>query len=392
MKRTVLFAFLATASALSMRCASVPPPRELAQARLAVEDAKNAGADRIAPRQYDAAVAHLNVAQSSWNQQKDSVGAARWARVAEGEARHAQYQAEAQAAEQALRRETERRSRGELAVRDAEIALLQARARTDAEKRAAEAEARAAQERRQAQEELSRREEAARESQRVRLEAEIRLADEQARTERENAQRTQEERDRVNVELEKMRGDLEATQRAADEAKKAAEEEQRRYEEQRRADEARVADLQKAREGQQQSEEALQKTLAELAQVRQEARGLIVTLPGSIYFDVNKSDVKPAMRERLTEIARALATVPERRLLIEGHTDSDGAAAYNLDLSRLRAQSIRSVLVAGGVSPDRIETDGYGETRPVGPNTNAAGKAQNRRVEIVLQGTTTPAE
>jgi outer membrane protein OmpA-like peptidoglycan-associated protein len=88
----------------------------------------------------------------------------------------------------------------------------------------------------------------------------------------------------------------------------------------------------------------------------------------------------------LTEIARALATVPEQKVLIEGHTDSDGSAEYNLQLSRLRADSVRSVLVAGGVSPDRVEARGYGETKPVATNATAAGKAQNRRVELVLEG------
>ncbi len=385
MKRSLVIASLAIAAVLSARCATVPPPREIAEARLALEDARNAGADRMATREYDAANAHFNVAQSTWNEHKDAAAAAHWARLAEGEARHAQYSAEAQTAEEAVLRENERRSRGELAVRDAEIALLQARARTDAERRAAEAEVRAAAERRQATEELERREAAVRESERVRAEAEARLAAEQAQVE-ESAQRTQAERDRLNAELEKSRAELDTTRRTAEEARKAAEEERKRLEDQRRADEVRLAELQKAHEGQQQSEETLRQTLAQLAQVREEARGLIVTLPGNIYFDVNKSDVKPAMRERLTEIGRALATVPDRHILIEGHTDSDGAASYNLELSRLRAESVRSVLVAGGVGPGRVEANGYGKTRPVASNATAAGKAENRRVEIVLQG------
>lgn len=385
MKRLLAVASLSAAVVLLAQCATVPPPREIAEARLALEDARSAGAEQIAPREYDAASAHLNVAQSTWNEHEDAATAAHWARLAEGEARHAQYRAEAQRAEETLRQENERRSRGELAVRDAEIALLQARARTDAERRAAEAEARAAAERRQAAEEFEKREAAARESERVRAEAEAKLAAEQARAE-ESVQRTQAERDRLNAELEKSRAELETTRRAAEEARKAADEEQKRLEDQRRADEARLAELQKAREGQQQSEEALRQTLAQLAQVREEARGLIVTLPGNIYFDVNKSDVKPAMRERLAEIGNALAKVPDRHILIEGHTDSDGAASYNLELSRLRAESVRSVLVSGGVDPDRVETHGYGETRPVASNASADGKAQNRRVEIVLQG------
>jgi outer membrane protein OmpA-like peptidoglycan-associated protein len=92
------------------------------------------------------------------------------------------------------------------------------------------------------------------------------------------------------------------------------------------------------------------------------------------------------MRSRLTEIAKALAAVPNQRVLVEGHTDSDGSSEYNLQLSRLRAGSVRSVLVGGGVSPDRIESQGYGETRPIATNGTSAGKAQNRRVEIVIEG------
>ena len=381
--RGILAAALA---ALAVSCSAGPPPRDIAEARLALQDAKNAGADERATRDYDAAVAHFNVAQSTWNERKDGPTAAHWARLAEAEARRAQYLAEGAAAAESLRRETERRQRAELAVRDAEIAMLQSRARTDAERRAAEAEVRAAEERRRAAEELGRREADARDTERVRAEAEARLAAERTRAEQDAAQRTQAERDRVAAELEKMKADLDATRRAAENAQKAAADERQKLEDQRKAEEARSAELARAREAQQQAEAAMKKTLSQLAQVREEARGLIVTLPGSIYFDVNKSDVKSAMRARLTEIARALAAAPDRHVLVEGHTDSDGTDEYNLKLSNLRAESVRSILVAGGISPDRVESHGYGETRPVAPNTTAAGKAQNRRVEIVLQG------
>ena len=386
MKRLLAIVTL-TAGAFLVGCASAPPPPEIAQARLAIEDARNAGADHIAPRLYDAANAHLNVAQSTWNAHKDAPTAAHWARLAEGEARHAQYRSETQTAEDAVRQENDRLARNQLAVRDAEIALLHARARTEAERRAAEAEARAAEERRTAAEELARREAAAREAERLRAEADEKLAAQQAQAEQ-NAQQTQAERDRINAELEKSRAELEETRRASEEAKKAAVDYQKQLENQRQADQARLAELEKAREGQQQSEEALRQQLEQLAQVRQEERGLIVTLPGNIYFDVNKSDVKPAMRERLTEIGQALAKAPDRHILIEGHTDSDGSASYNLELSRLRAEAVRSVLVGGGVGADRVETHGYGVTRPVASNATAEGKAQNRRVEIVLQGGT----
>jgi outer membrane protein OmpA-like peptidoglycan-associated protein len=370
----------------AVACSSGPPPREIAEARLAVQDAKNANADQLAAREYDAALVHLRMAENTWQARKDAAAAAHWARMAEATARQAQFHAEARSGEEALRRETERKRLGEIAVRDAEIAALQARARTEAEKRAAEAEIRALAERRAAEERLAAQEAAAREREQARADLEARLASERAASEREAAARSQAERDRAAAELEKTRAELEASKQAADEARRSAEAERQKLEEERKAREAHAADLARLQAEQQKTQEELQRTLSQLASVRREARGLIVTLPGSIYFDVNKSDVKPAMRARLTEIAKALAAVREQRVLVEGHTDSDGSADYNLQLSRLRANSVRSVLVAGGVSPDRIESQGYGETRPVATNATSAGKAQNRRVEIVIEG------
>lgn len=387
-REAIRASFLVAATFLFASCAAGPPPRDIAEARLALQDAKNAGADQRATREYDAAVAHFNVAQSTWANQKDAVAAAHWARLAQAEAKQAQYVAEAAAAQDLVNRETDRRQRAELAVREAEIAMLQARARTEAERRAAETEARAAEERRRTAEELARREAEAREREQARTEAEAKLAAERAKADQEAAARTQAEKERVAAELEKMKTELEATRKAAEEAQKAAELERQRLEEQRKAEEARQAELARAREAQQKAEDALKTTLSQLAQVREEARGLIVTLPGSIYFDVNKTEVKPAMRERLSKIARALATVPDRHILVEGHTDSTGGDDYNLKLSRLRAESVRSILIAGGVSPDRIESQGYGKTRPVASNASPSGRAQNRRVEIVLQGGT----
>jgi outer membrane protein OmpA-like peptidoglycan-associated protein len=375
-----------TLALLAAACSSGPPPREIAEARLAVQDAKNANADQLAAREYDASLVHLRMAEDTWAARKDAIAAAHWARMAEATARQAQYRAESRNAEEAVRRETERKRLGELAVRDAEIAALQARARTEAEKRAAEAELRALAERRAAEDRLAAQEAAAREREQARADLEARLAAERTAAEREAAARSQAERDRAAAELEKTRAELEANRKAAEDAQKATQAERQKLEEERKAQEAHAAELARLQAEQQKTQEELRKTLSQLASVRQEARGLIVTLPGSIYFDVNKSDVKPAMRARLAEIAKALATVPSQRVLVEGHTDSDGSAGYNLQLSRLRAASVRSVLVAGGVSPDRIESQGYGETKPVATNATAAGKAQNRRVEIVIEG------
>ena len=360
-------------SALALgACSAGPQPAQIAEARIAIQEAERARASELAAREYDEAVRHLSIAESTWDQKRDEATAAHHARRAEASARQAQYEAEARTAEEQIRLETERRNRAELSIRDAEIARLHSEARNEAEQRATEAEelAREERERRQAAAERARRETEARQS-----------AEERAR------------------EAEQMRSEAEA--RAAEERLLREEEEERRAEEARRSEEAlraeearraqeeqsRAAEIARLREEQERTREEMRATLSRLAEVREEARGLVLTLPGSVYFEVNKSIVQPAMRSRLTEIARALSAAGEdAHFLIEGHTDADGSNEYNLELSRLRAEAVRSVLVAGGVPPGLIETQGYGETRPIASNSSSNGKAQNRRVEIVLQG------
>jgi outer membrane protein OmpA-like peptidoglycan-associated protein len=73
-----------------------------------------------------------------------------------------------------------------------------------------------------------------------------------------------------------------------------------------------------------------------------------------------------------------------KKVRIEGHTDSDGAEAANLDLSKRRAKAVLTALVARGVETGRLESDGYGETRPLAPNQTRKGKAQNRRVDLAI--------
>jgi len=130
--------------------------------------------------------------------------------------------------------------------------------------------------------------------------------------------------------------------------------------------------------------------LARLQQIEQsvrvEPRGIILTLPGSVYFDSGHSDVKPRSRERLARIGQALAGASDRKILVEGHTDSTGLAKSNMKLSELRAESVKNILVENAVSGDRIETHGYGSTKPVASNSTPEGRSQNRRVEIVVQG------
>ena len=110
--------------------------------------------------------------------------------------------------------------------------------------------------------------------------------------------------------------------------------------------------------------------------------GKLVTY--GIYFDVNKDVVKPESYGTLKGIADILNEVPDVKVKIVGHTDSDGADAANLDLSKRRAASVKNELAKSfGVNADRLITDGMGETQPVAPNDSPSNKALNRRVEFI---------
>ncbi|MBS4066801.1 MAG: OmpA family protein [Chitinophagaceae bacterium] len=105
-----------------------------------------------------------------------------------------------------------------------------------------------------------------------------------------------------------------------------------------------------------------------------------------ILFDVNAATIKPESSGVLKEIADVLQKHPELKVKIIGHTDSDGSDAANLELSKKRAETVKQALIKDhGIDSSRLESDGKGETAPVGDNKTKEGKAQNRRVEFVKQ-------
>jgi outer membrane protein OmpA-like peptidoglycan-associated protein len=127
----------------------------------------------------------------------------------------------------------------------------------------------------------------------------------------------------------------------------------------------------------------MQQELARLATTRSDQRGFIVTLPG-IFFDTGKAELKTGARNTLTRIAEQLRSDDTIRVSIEGHTDNVGSEAMNQELSERRANAVRDVLVASGISADRITTAGRGESQPVVTNNTASGRQQNRRVELII--------
>jgi outer membrane protein OmpA-like peptidoglycan-associated protein len=106
--------------------------------------------------------------------------------------------------------------------------------------------------------------------------------------------------------------------------------------------------------------------------------------PENITFDTNRAVVKPQFQPVLGQLAQSIQQYPGTVVQVEGHTDSTGAADYNQTLSENRANSVRSYLVQRGVESNRLVAVGYGMSRPVADNASPAGRAQNRRVEVLI--------
>lgn len=148
-----------------------------------------------------------------------------------------------------------------------------------------------------------------------------------------------------------------------------------------------LASEKKAREAaEKRAKDAMDKlAVAAALAVREEPRGTVITLPGSVLFSSNQSALLPAAQEKLNHVASALKNQEDHKIVVEGHTDSQGTEASNLDLAERRATSVRDYLVSQGVAPDKISAVGIGQRRPVADNKSPDGRAQNRRVEIIVQ-------
>ncbi len=120
------------------------------------------------------------------------------------------------------------------------------------------------------------------------------------------------------------------------------------------------------------------------AQIINNGDHLVVRMPEGILFATESAVVKNAIRNDLIAVARNLNEYPNSTVQVVGHTDNTGTNAFNQDLSERRASAVASILRQGGVSGSRLAVFGLGETRPIASNGSASGRAQNRRVEIVI--------
>ena len=122
-----------------------------------------------------------------------------------------------------------------------------------------------------------------------------------------------------------------------------------------------------------------------ILETRDTARGLIVNM-SDVLFDTAKYALRPAAREKLAKVAGVISGHADLQLAVEGYTDSQGEDAYNQTLSEQRGSAVRDYLISQGVATGSITSKGFGETLPVASNDNAAGRQQNRRVELVISG------
>jgi outer membrane protein OmpA-like peptidoglycan-associated protein len=139
-----------------------------------------------------------------------------------------------------------------------------------------------------------------------------------------------------------------------------------------------------ARLAAEESARGAREALEKAGTVKEEARGTVITLSGSVLFASGRSVLLPSAQQTLDQVADALRT-GAGNILVEGHTDSRGADRTNLTLSKERAGAVVEYLVSRGVPRERLEAAGLGSSRPVADNSSAEGRANNRRVEIVLK-------
>jgi outer membrane protein OmpA-like peptidoglycan-associated protein len=337
-------------------------PLDLYQARNAVRIARWAGADVAAKESYDRASSLLAKAESAKTSKAGSKEIAENARQAVQTAEDARLITVKSQAENRLAKEREdsvnREAAAQAASVNREAAAQAASAGREATANAAAADARAA-----ANDAARGREIAQAQTERVRLESQ-------------DAARRAEDQSRAVA--EKTRTDAEQAAQLAARDKQALEE--------ANALAARTASAQSEHEKQELRSKLIIQLNA-ILQTQDSARGLIVNM-SDVLFDTGQYSLKPGAREKLSKISGIVLAYPTLKLEVEGYTDSVGTDQSNMVLSENRANSVRDFLVKQGIATSSISSTGFGEGQPVATNDTAAGRQQNRRVELVVSGET----
>lgn len=314
-------------------CATVPP-NELVNARSAYQHASMGPAQQLVPAELHKAQQALDQAEKSFQENSDSFKTKDLAYVAQRKAE----QAEALAV---IAADKARKDKAEADYLTQQTALVAQGKQdlSDSEKRTAAAQA-----------ELDRQAAIAQGKQNL-SDAEKRTAAAQAEIDKQAALKSAKQTSDAN--LQRQQGDIMQAKQELQESEK------------------RTADALAA--------------LAALAILKEDERGMVLTLSGSVLFRSAESTLLPQAQVKLDQVAKALLAIPARNLIVEGHTDSQGSDAYNQGLSQRRADTVRDYLVQEGYPADRIQARGKGEGNPVAQNASVEGRANNRRVEIVIE-------
>jgi outer membrane protein OmpA-like peptidoglycan-associated protein len=328
-------------------------PLELLEARNAVQIARTAGAEKYASDSFIKATRALEQAEGYQQRKAGRKPITMMSREAVQAAEDARLITLRRIEEERLAAERQAAADREAAAKAATEAEAQRRAQAEAEQRA-EAERRA-----QA-------EAAQREAERMRAEADAAAA--RAREERLAAEAA---RQAALVQQQALAAEAEKSRLAAQDADRLRQD----------ADRLR----QQAEQERAELRDRLLKQFNMILETRDSARGLIVNM-SDVLFDFGKHSLRPAAREKLAKISGIVLSHPGLRLEVEGHTDSVGSDEFNQKLSEQRAGGVRDYLVAQGLNDGTVTARGFGESQPVASNDNAAGRQQNRRVELVVSG------
>jgi outer membrane protein OmpA-like peptidoglycan-associated protein len=321
-------------------------PLQLAEAENAVQIARLDGAERYAADTFQKALVDLQNAEDFLNRGRN-------AKESETNAREA-----AQMAEDA-RIITFRKIRDEqLAQERADAAAREAQAQAQAQQAQAQAQQSADEARRQA-------------DARAQADADRQAALQAKMEAQQAAQQAAQERAAADAARAAALAQQQAAQSEAARAQMAA---------QQANQQAQQAEAEKAA-----LRERLRQQLNLILETRESARGLIVNI-NDVLFDFDKYTLKPGAREKMAKVSGILLAYPGLKIQVEGHTDSIGTDDYNQRLSEQRAESVRGYLVAQGVPAASVSAMGFGKENPVASNDTAAGRQQNRRVEMVVSG------
>jgi outer membrane protein OmpA-like peptidoglycan-associated protein len=230
-----------------------------------------------------------------------------------------------------------------------------------------------------AQREAQAQEQARRSAEQARLDQERREA---AEADRHAAEQARAQAEQAKIEAQQAAAQAARDKSAADAAREAAISQQQLA----KADADRLRQVAEQAESEKsQLRERLRQQLNMILETRESARGLIVNI-NDVLFDFNKYTLKPGAREKLAKVAGILLAYPGLKVQLEGHTDSIGSDEYNLKLSDARAGAVRDYLVSQNVPATNLTAAGFGKDSPVASNDTAAGRQQNRRVEMVVSG------